>query len=247
MIRACFASTSGGWEWAIIRKPTVSRPRFRASPKCCTAMSASVQWVAIRQIDAPLSRATRMSSFTPTPGNIRKAILASRAVSAATVISSCSGVLLKPYVNDEPPRPSPWVTSMTGTPASSRAATIERTSSAVNWWRLWWDPSRRDVSVILTRILHPQCDLFTDAHRGGGHDVQVSGVRREEVARPFDFDEHGHPCGTGLVGTIKLRIVQQSVTGNVLGDGRDHRRHRPGDLVRVGIVRDRADDGVPHD
>jgi hypothetical protein len=51
-------------------------------------------------------------------------------------------------VNDEPPSPSPWVTSITGTPASSSAVTIERASSAVNWCRLWCEPSRRQVSVM---------------------------------------------------------------------------------------------------
>ena len=81
MIRACFASTSGGWVCAIIRKPTVSSPRSRASAKCCSEMSASVQCVAIRQIEPPLSCAIKMSSLVPTPGSIRKAILAFFAVS----------------------------------------------------------------------------------------------------------------------------------------------------------------------
>ena len=96
MIRACLASTSGGWVWLIIRKPTVSRPSSRASPKCWIEVSASVQCVAIRQIWPPLSCAARMSSLVPTPGSIRKAILARLAVSAAILISSCSGVLEKP-------------------------------------------------------------------------------------------------------------------------------------------------------
>src|SRR5271156_6293524 len=39
---------------------------------------------------------------------------------------------------------------MTGTPAVSKAATMAPTSSLVNWWRLWCDPSRSDVSVIRT-------------------------------------------------------------------------------------------------
>ncbi|CNH61650.1 Uncharacterised protein [Mycobacterium tuberculosis] len=50
----------------------------------------------------------------------------------------------------EPPRPSPCVTSITGTPAASSAVTIACTSSLVNWCRLWCDPSRSDVSVIRT-------------------------------------------------------------------------------------------------
>jgi hypothetical protein len=50
MIRPCRASSSGVTLWAIIRKPTVSSPSSRASPKCCWETSASVQWVAIRQM-----------------------------------------------------------------------------------------------------------------------------------------------------------------------------------------------------
>ena len=96
MIRACFASTSGGCVWAIIKKPTVSRPRSRASAKCCSETSASVQWVAIRQMEPPLSCASRMSSLVPTPGSMRNAILAFFAVSAAILMSSCSGVCEKP-------------------------------------------------------------------------------------------------------------------------------------------------------
>ena len=68
MIRACAASASGVCVWAIIRKPTVSRPSSRASPKCWIEMSASVQCVAMRTIDTPRSATARMSSFVPTPG-----------------------------------------------------------------------------------------------------------------------------------------------------------------------------------
>ena len=35
--------------------------------------------------------------------------------------------------SEEPPSPSPWVTSMTGMPASSSAATMARMCSSVNW------------------------------------------------------------------------------------------------------------------
>ncbi|SLJ81406.1 Uncharacterised protein [Mycobacteroides abscessus subsp. abscessus] len=86
MMRACLASTSGGWVCDIIRKPTVSRPSSRARPKCWMETSASVQWVAMRQMEAPLSWETLMSS----------AILACLAVCAAMVTSSCSGVLENP-------------------------------------------------------------------------------------------------------------------------------------------------------
>ncbi len=68
MMRAWAASFSGGMVWLIIRNPTVSRPSSRASPKCWMDTSASVQWVAIRQIDPPLFCASLMSSLVPTPG-----------------------------------------------------------------------------------------------------------------------------------------------------------------------------------
>ncbi len=53
--------------WLIIRNPTVSRPSSRASPKCWIDTSASVQWVAIRQMEPPLFCAVLMSSLVPTP------------------------------------------------------------------------------------------------------------------------------------------------------------------------------------
>ncbi|SHT64247.1 Uncharacterised protein [Mycobacteroides abscessus subsp. abscessus] len=50
----------------------------------------------MRQIDPPLPCASMMSSLVPTPGSIRKAILAFVAVWAASLISSCSGVFENP-------------------------------------------------------------------------------------------------------------------------------------------------------
>ena len=96
MMRAWAASFSGLMVCAIIRKPTVSSPSSRASPKCWIDTSASVQCVAMRQIDPPFCCASLMSSLVPRPGSIRKAILDSLAVSAASLMSSCSGVLEKP-------------------------------------------------------------------------------------------------------------------------------------------------------
>jgi len=96
MMRACRASASGGWLCAIMRNPTVSRPSSRATRKCWTEMSASVQCVAIRQTLAPLSAASLMSSVMPTPGSMRNAIFARLAALTAVLIRSCSGVRLKP-------------------------------------------------------------------------------------------------------------------------------------------------------
>ena len=89
---ACWASVSGDTEWAIIKKPTVSNPSSRANPKCWIEMSASVQCVATRTIETPMSRHARMSSIVPMPGTIRAAIFACRAVSTATRIRSRSSV-----------------------------------------------------------------------------------------------------------------------------------------------------------
>ena len=56
-------------------------------------------------------------------------------------------IILNPV---EPPMPSPWLTSITSTPAASKAAVVARTCSSVNWWLIAWLPSRSVVSVILT-------------------------------------------------------------------------------------------------
>ena len=96
MIRACLASTSGGWLCAIIRNPTVSRPMSRASPKCWADTSASVQWVAMRMTDTPKSAAAEMSSLVPRPGSIRAAILARVAVATAAFMRTRSSVWENP-------------------------------------------------------------------------------------------------------------------------------------------------------
>jgi hypothetical protein len=95
-------------------------------------MSASLQWVAIRITDTPRSETARMSSAVPIPGSSSAAIRARRAAATAVAISSRSGVAEKPYVNELPPSPSPWVTSSTWTPASSSARTTACTWSVVN-------------------------------------------------------------------------------------------------------------------
>ena len=96
MIRPCLASSSGEVRWLIIRKPTVSMPSDRASPKCWIETSASVQWVAIRATEAPASRALRRSSMVPMPGTSRTAILASVASSAAARTRVMSSTFEKP-------------------------------------------------------------------------------------------------------------------------------------------------------
>src|SRR6202046_5231139 len=105
---------------------------------------------------------------------------------------------------------------MTGTPAPSSAATMFRTFSTVNWCLIACEPSRSEESVtrtsrsalydmkgsscrelgalcLRTRCQDPRREPFTDPGGGGGHDVEVARVRREEVARPFDLDEDSDP------------------------------------------------------
>src|ERR1700735_5838912 len=97
---------------------------------------------------------------------------------------------------------------MTGTPAPSSAATMFRTFSTVNCVLIACEPSRSEESVTRTSrsALYdmkgsplrafgqdPRREPFTDPGGGGGHDVEVARVRREEVARPFDLDEDGDP------------------------------------------------------
>src|ERR1700756_3977322 len=98
---------------------------------------------------------------------------------------------------------------MTGTPAPSRAATIDRTLSTVNWCLIACEPSRSEESVTRTsrsalydmkgsplRALgqDPRGEPFTDPGGGGGHGVGFPRVRGQEAARPFDLDEDGNSC-----------------------------------------------------
>ena len=53
--------------------------------------------------------------------------------SPLATVSCISGVPENPYWMDEPARPSPCVTSITGTPASSNAWATALTCSFVNW------------------------------------------------------------------------------------------------------------------
>ena len=165
---------------------------------------------------------------------------------------------------------------MTGTPAVSSAATMACTSSLVNWWRLWCDPSRSDVSVIRTSQMGlkkigthagllpdaaPRAsarrrrdrlsfgDLLADLGGGRGHDVEVPGVRRQVVAGTLHLDERRDERLAAGVDrrVVELRLVEQPVARDVglhLGDDvADGLRDR----VAVGVLGNRAEDGVAHD
>src|SRR3546814_8778175 len=132
---------------------------------------------------------------------------------------------------------------MTGMPAPSSAATMSRTSWGTNWWRLWCEPSRRQVSVrrrsrpdagstsaqvrlralvsgVVRKDMSGSQDRAGDvvAHAGGsgGHDVEVAGVRRKEVSGALDLDEDADlgPAEGGLGGVVELRLLQQAIAGD---------------------------------
>src|SRR5262245_33766102 len=122
---------------------------------------------------------------------------------------------------------------------------MARTSSTVNWWRLWCEPSRSEVSVTRTsnvseNTLGSNRNLLTHANSGRGHDVQVAGVRRQEVAGPAYLEKHRDPA------QVELRLGQQAVTRHVRGHVGDHRhdRLRHGGLVRIRWYR--AENRVTH-
>ena len=92
MILAWASSWSGSIMWAIIRKPTASMPSCLAMPMCCSAMSASVQCVAMRATWTPRSAMARRSSTVPMPGISRQAIFAFLAAATAALTSLYSSV-----------------------------------------------------------------------------------------------------------------------------------------------------------
>ena len=61
--------------------------------------------------------------------------------------------------------PSPWLTSITSTPAPSSACTVARTCASVNSCDIAWLPSRSVVSVIRTGRSVPRHALRTPANR----------------------------------------------------------------------------------
>ena len=52
----------------------------------------------------------------------------------------------------EPPKPSPWETSIISTPASSNPRATLLTCAAVYWWLNAWLPSRKELSRIWIKV-----------------------------------------------------------------------------------------------
>src|SRR6478752_10063226 len=141
---------------------------------------------------------------------------------------------------------------MTGTPELSSASTMSCTSCALNWCRLWCDPSRRQVSVRRRSRSSDQVrvsvfrslmsglpgedrtgDVLTDLRRSCGHDVEVAGVRRQEVARALDLDEDRDLRLALRRGgrLVDLWFLEQAVARHVLLHGLLHREDAGDDRV----------------
>src|SRR6266540_2420438 len=222
--------------WANMRKPITSMPWSRAQRMCCSQMSASVTWVAMRATEAPWAAASSRSATVPTPGSSSTASLALGIAARAAASSLPWGSSERPYCSDEPPSPSPWETSTVSTPAASRPPAMRATWSAVNWCALAWLPSRKVESITRTcrsgtgRHLpflaaggaQAPGDLLADPHRRGGHDVKVAGVARQVVADAF----HLHEDRDLLV--VEDRLAAQPVAGHVAAHRLDHLQHRGG-------------------
>src|SRR2546423_3350702 len=128
-------------------------------------------------------------------------------------------------------------------------------SAAGNGCRWWGEPARNEVSVMRTSrwsetgIGHLRREFLADLRGGGGHDVEIPRVRREEVAGTLDLDEYRDTSQAAGVRRrrVELRLLQEAVT-------RDIRRHilsqavdRGGDRADVSVGRDGAEDAVAHD
>jgi hypothetical protein len=109
-------------------------------------------------------------------------------------------------------------------------------------------PPFLDALFLEALFLDAPGEALADPGRGGGHDVEVARVRRQEVAGPLDLDEHrdaGKAAGHRR-GAVELRLDAQPVPGDVGGHLGGDLADRRGDDVGVRVRRDSAEDGVPH-
>ena len=152
-----------------------------------------------------------MSSIVPMPGTIKAAILACFAVSTAARIRMRSSTSEQPVVER---RPAEAVA--VGDLDHGHTGGVERGDDVAHVLlgelvslgvrsvaqRRVGHPHVEGVGVRHQRpcrtdvlALHVSGDLVADLCRGRGHDVEVAGVRREEVAGALDLDEDRRPDG----------------------------------------------------
>ncbi len=141
--------------WLIIRNEATRIPFDAAQAMCWAEMSASVQWVATRATVAPSACASRSLRSVPIPGSSSTATAAFETAATAASISSSSRWSDSPYWIEEPPSPSPWVTSITSTPARSSPPAIAVTCCGVKLWRTECIPSRSEESSSVSALMRP--------------------------------------------------------------------------------------------
>ena len=210
MIRACAASSSRRlvmWPSSGSRRsPGRARGPARSAgsrrrPRCSGSRSGR----STRRCPAPAV----MSSLVPTPGSIRKAILASLARLGRGSISSCSAVVREAVVEGRPAQPV-----AVGHLDDRHAGGVQRRDDGAHLvlgelvalgvravaQRRVGHAGRRVGPRHGTRRSCPRersspsrlCRRSPRRPGGrGGHDVQVAGVRRQVVARALDLDEDG--------------------------------------------------------
>jgi hypothetical protein len=80
------------------------------------------------------------------------------------------------------------------------------------------------------------CKFAAHLRRGGGHDVEVSRIRRKKVAGTLHFDEHRDPRRLlPRLRSIELRLGDEAIPRNIRLDVGDDVDNRFGDRVGVGI------------
>ena len=158
---------------------------------------------------------------------------------------------------------------------SSSPSTIDRTSSAVNWCRLWCEPSRSDVSVsrrsrasskvVGERSVRGHLRRSRCRCRAGTRAIR-SPTRVAAAVMMSRFPAYGGrkspapSTSTKMLTACALRVVreggsiwgscEQPVAGDVLLHLCHHAMDRLGDRVAGcarGLRRDRAEDRVAHD
>ena len=177
------------WQWAVI-------PSSRASPRCCSPMSASVQTVETRATVARRRRGrSRGRAWCRCPAGSRRRSARARTTPrrprAARRRSAAGG-----RTGSSSRRARRRGRPRSPTPRRGRAPVRRVVTWSTRYWcAIAWEPSRRVVSTILTAdgalIAAASRVQLGDADGGRGHDVEVAGVRRQVVAGTLDLDHHG--------------------------------------------------------
>ena len=246
MIRACFASTSGGWVWLIIRKPTVSRPSSRARRE---VLLGGVGLGAVR--GDPADRAAVVLRLRGCRPWCRRRAASGRrswrcfAVSRRDLDQLLLRGVREAVVEARPAEPvavghlehrhpglveggddrahllgGELVALVVRAVAQAGVGQADVEVVATTCGRARSARGLRRRSVLTSRLGHP----FSRARRRGGHDVEVAGVRRQEVARALDLEEDAH---LGLATGRRRRVGRTAGPGAAGSRARSPARPRP--------------------